>query len=128
VALVVAYGGDAVTGCGRGAVSCPPVVPPLQAALAVGLLGLLLLIPRAAYLAAAGTIGLALGSAAGLFIIAVLTAGGTVPEFFVTAGFVLAFVGYAVAARMAAQDTPFVRPWLSPDRGAQVRRRGDAAW
>jgi hypothetical protein len=128
LALAVAYGGDVLTGCGRGAVSCAPFVPPLQLALAVALLGLLLLVPRGAYLAAAGTIGLALGSAAALFVIAVLTAGGTVPEIFIAAGFVLAILGYAVAVQQAARDTPFVRPWLAHGVDDPRRHRADGPW
>ncbi|HWH24002.1 MAG TPA: J domain-containing protein [Candidatus Limnocylindria bacterium] len=62
IVLLAGYGGSVATGCDRGAPACPENFELLAATVVTLALGLLLLLPRLAYVAATATIGLAAGA------------------------------------------------------------------
>lgn len=64
IALVIGYGGAAVTGCDRASVACPPELATIQTVAIALVLGLLVALPRLAYALALATAGLLVGALA----------------------------------------------------------------
>ncbi|HEX5465113.1 MAG TPA: hypothetical protein VFW92_00410 [Candidatus Limnocylindrales bacterium] len=142
LALLVAFGGGAVSGCADASVACPSLVPPAQAVLLVLLAVALVAFPRAAYLAAGAGVGMLV---AGLVVAAVsaladLLAGVVGPASFgagagggagpgvgpaqgapsATALVVVAVLvlAYLVAGLVVWRDRPVRRPWLGRPRAS----------
>jgi hypothetical protein len=109
VAIVVAYGGGAVTGCGRAAASCSPLVEPLQLAAAAVAFVALLAAPRVSWFAAAAAIAML---AAGLALLFALAAIGVELSLAAAAFVAVAVAVYAVGFVAAMRDRPVPRPWL----------------
>jgi hypothetical protein len=130
LALLVTYGGGALTGCDRASVACPAYVEPLQAGLVIGLLVALLLLPRLAFLAAVGSVSLAVGAFA--LILAFATAGlpQPLPEDVTLVTLIGWVAAYVAGIWVAVNDWPVARPWLhrplaaSPEGLSWNRRAG----
>ena len=130
LALVIAYGGGAVSGCDRASVGCAAYVEPAQVLLMVAVLSLLVFLPRLGYLAAGGTVGLGIGAVALVFVYAASGVPQPLPEG-LGALTLAAWVGsYGLGAFAASRDWPVPRPWLyrplaaDPEGSAWTRRVG----
>jgi hypothetical protein len=123
-ALAIAYTSGNVSGCDRAAVSCPPNFELLQLGAVAGLLGVLLLLPRAAYLAAAGSAGLAFTAALLVIVYSVAGVAQPLPQPVALLTVALWLGGYVVGAFAAANDWPVPRPW---SREAWLSGAGGAA-
>jgi curved DNA-binding protein CbpA len=110
-ALALAYASGNVSGCDRAAVSCPPNFELIQLAAVTGLLGVLLILPRAAYLAAAGSAGLAFTAALLVIVYSVVGVAQPLPPPFALLTLALWLGGYVIGAFAAASDWPVPRPW-----------------
>ncbi|MGH2466550.1 MAG: hypothetical protein ACRDGL_02300, partial [Candidatus Limnocylindrales bacterium] len=121
LALLVAFGGGAVSGCAEASVGCPSFVPPLQAAALVLILIGLLAFPRAAYLATGAGVGMIVAGLGALFVSAAFgllatsaaddparSASSLVAAFVVT----IMLIAYALAGLAVWRDHPLRRPWL----------------
>ena len=109
--LLVAYGGGAVTGCGEAAARCPSIVPPLQAASIGLLLFTLALVPKVAYLATAGGVGLVASALLVLLAGSAFGVGAPVrPAVAAIAALVMA-LAYVAGVALASRDRPILRPW-----------------
>jgi hypothetical protein len=123
-ALAIGYAGGALSGCDRAAVSCPPHFEVLQALVIAGLLALLICVPRAAYLAAAGSAALAVTAVLLVVLYAVVGVPQPLPQP-VALLTVAAWVGsYGVGAVAASRDWPVPRPWSTDWRAVA---NGDTA-
>lgn len=112
LALLVAYGGGAVTGCASASVSCARYVEPLQVLVMIGLLAALTVFPRLGYYAAAGALGLGGGAVALVFAYAAAGIPQPLPEG-IGAFTLAAWTGaYLLGILAATRDWPIARPWL----------------
>ncbi|HET7678298.1 MAG TPA: DnaJ domain-containing protein [Candidatus Limnocylindrales bacterium] len=111
LAVGIAYGGGAVSGCGSASFGCPDYAEPLQGAAILGALLLLLVLPRIGWLAAAGTVGLGAASVALLSVYALVQVPQPMPEPYVLLAVVVGLSSYLFAAWQAARDRPLPRPW-----------------
>jgi len=112
LALLVAYGGGAISGCASASVSCAPYVEPLQVLGMIGLLAVLTLFPRLGYYAAAGGLGLGSGAVALVFAYAAAGIPQPLPEG-IGALTLAAWTGsYMLGVFAASRDWPVARPWL----------------
>jgi hypothetical protein len=124
LALVIGYGGAWVSGCDRAAASCPDAAPAVQTALLAASLGLFIVLPRAAYLAAWAAATLLL---AGLVLAVPAAIVGNrfgVPAALVALGLGVLVAAYGAGALLAARDRPIQRPWTLPGRRRPDRARG----
>ena len=112
-ALAIGYGGAAVSGCERAAVSCPGFLEPLQGVVIAALLLALMLRPRIGYLAAMGGAGLAVGAGLVAVTYSVLGVAQPLPEPLAVLTLALWVGSYALGAFAASRDWPLPRPWLS---------------
>jgi hypothetical protein len=106
----VAYGGGAISGCGRAAASCSPITEPLQVAVAAAAFLALLAVPRLSWLAAAAAVAML---AAGLALLFGLAAIGVQLELAAVAFVAVSATVYAAAFVAALRDRPMARPWLA---------------
>ena len=112
LALLVAYGGGAVTGCANASVTCARYVEPLQVLVMISLLALLAVFPRLGYYAAAGGLGLGAGAVALVFAYAAAGIPQPLPEG-IGALTLAAWTGsYLLGIFAATRDWPIARPWL----------------
>ena len=113
IAIVIAYVGGALTGCGRAAAGCSPVAEPLQALLAAATFAAFLAMPRISWFAAVGSVATL---ASGLAILFALAAVGVDLAIAGTAFVGVSFGIYALAVLAATRDRPLPRPWLMRGR------------
>lgn len=121
VATLVGYGGSLVTGCDRASVGCPAQLELVQSVLITLALGLLVILPRVAYVAAIATAGLIVAAMA---IVVGAWFAGIQPPLPVPALAVVAVVlgiVYLATASWALADGPRQRPWAA-------RRRTRYGW
>ncbi|MGI8704040.1 MAG: hypothetical protein ACR2JZ_05965 [Candidatus Limnocylindrales bacterium] len=112
LAVLIAYGGGAVTGCDRAAVGCPPELEILQSVVMAILLAGLLTIPRIGYYAAMGSASLAF---AAMIVVLAYGVGGVpqpLPAELSVAALTSWIAAYLFGAWAASRDWPFRRPWL----------------
>ena len=139
LALLVAFGGGAMTGCDAASVGCPAVVPTLQAGALVALAAGLLAFPRVAYVATGAGVGMVVAGLVALFLSAAsgaLTFGDGAPAATrmpsaLTAALVVVVMlaAYAVAGLAVWRDRPLRRPWLDrPARPAARPVAGPGSW
>jgi hypothetical protein len=110
-ALGLAYASGSLSGCDRAAVSCPANFELLQLLAVAGLLAALLFLPKAAYLAAAGSAGLAFTAALLVIVYSVAGIAQPLPQPFAVVTLALWLAGYVFGALAAANDWPVARPW-----------------
>jgi hypothetical protein len=122
-ALGLAYTSGSVSGCDRAAVSCPANFELFQLLAVAGLLAALLALPRAAYLAAAGSAGLAFTAALLVIVYSVAGVAQPLPQPFAIVTLAVWLAGYVVGVFAAANDWPVARPWvLEPWASAPGKR------
>ena len=114
MALLVGYGGPVAAGCQPA--SCPPEVAPLQALVALALLGMLFALPRAAYATALATTVLAIAFG-GLLLGAWLAGVGapqlaTLPAWALLGGLVVLLITYALVTGWLVADGRR-QPWAA---------------
>ncbi len=113
IAIVIAYVGGALTGCGRAAAGCSPAAEPLQALLAAATFAAFLAMPRISWFAAVGSVATL---ASGLAILFALAAIGVDLAIAGAAFAAVSFAIYALAVVAATRDRPLPRPWLMRGR------------
>jgi hypothetical protein len=121
IATIIGYGGSIATGCDRAAVTCPAQLELVQSVLITLALGLLVVLPRLAYVAAIATAGLIVAAMA---IVVGAWFAGIQPPLPVPALAVVAVVlgiVYLATASWALADGPRQRPW-------SARRRTRYGW
>lgn len=111
-AIAIGYGGASVTGCDRASIGCPAGLETAQAIAIALSLGLLVALPKLAYIGALSTVG---SLFVGLLFVGVLAIAGVQPplsvELTLAVGGVL-LVAYAATAIMTLARDPGTRPWL----------------
>jgi hypothetical protein len=116
LALVIGYGGAAATGCDVTSANCPSMVETTQAVAIALVLGLLVGLPKVAYVGAMAAIG---GLLIGLLIVAVFSLSGvSLPlslEMTALLGASLA-IAYAASAGFVLLRHPSHRPWYTGAR------------
>ena len=123
-ALAVGYAGGALSGCDRAAVSCPAYFEALQALVIATLLAVLIGVPRAGYLAAAGSAALAVIAVLLVVLYAVIGVPQPTPQPVAVLTVAAWVASYLLGIVLASRDWPVPRPWAT-DWGAVAR--GDAA-
>jgi len=113
LAVLIGYGGAAAAGCDVGGAACPTWFVPAQSVASALALGLLVALPRVAFLGAAGGVGAA---AAGIGTVVLLEALGRrpppTPALLGAAGLLLAAVYLGVIAFLLLNQR--LLPWYVP--------------
>ena len=111
IAAVIGYGGSVVTGCERGALDCPANLETVQAVLIALSLGLLVALPKLAYVGAMATVGGLLAAAVGVG--AIIMIGVPLPLSIVVVAIVgvVALAGYLLTGVGVVLRDPLTRPW-----------------
>lgn len=120
LALLIAYGGGAATGCDRAAASCPRLVEPLQLTTMLGALLAFVAIPRAAYIASWGTLTAVVSAFVLVAITGLLRTSAPLSGPLVIVGTAILATTYALGALWASRDGPTDRPWLRRPGRARV--------
>jgi len=113
VALLIGYGGSAATACDRFAASCPVWYAPLQTVFIAIALGLLVALPRVAYVAAFASLS---ALAASIVLVALMALGRIqppLPEGIAIGGFAVLVTVYIVTAVVVALNRSQL-PWVLP--------------
>jgi len=111
LALLIGYGGAAAGGCDHLAATCPAWFEPLQTVLIALTLGLLVALPRIAFIAAVASLATL---SASIIIVATLAMGRLEPPLpagVAVAGFVVLVAVYAVTAVFVAVNRSQL-PWI----------------
>jgi curved DNA-binding protein CbpA len=111
MAAVIGYGGSVVSGCERSALDCPANLETVQAVVIALSLGLLVALPKAAYVGALATVGMLLAGAIGTGGIIMLGVPLPLSIDVVTILGTLGLVGYVAAAVIFLLRDPLTRPW-----------------
>ena len=111
LALAIGYGGAVATGCDRAAIGCPSYLEPVQQLLTAVALGLLLALPRVAYVGALATVVLLGASAlivAGAWLIGLRP---PLPSSVLAISSALLLLIYLATATWIVAGGPRRRPW-----------------
>lgn len=111
LALLIAYGGSAAGGCDHFAASCPAWLEPLQTVLIALTLGLLVALPKIAFVAAVASLATL---SASIVLVATLALGRfepPLPSAVATVGFIVLVAVYAVTATVVAVNRSQL-PWV----------------
>jgi hypothetical protein len=119
--VIVAFLGFA-TGCETASASCSRGILPVQLGILTGALLALLVVPRLAYLAASGTLGLVAAAVALVAVYMVLGVAQPIPEPLVALALLVWIGGYLGAVVLAASDWPVPRPWRQRPALARATR------
>ena len=111
IAAVIGYGGSVVSGCERSALDCPANLETVQAVVIALSLGLLVALPKAAYVGAMATVGMLLAGAIGTGGIIMLGVPLPLSIDVVAILGTLGLVGYVAAAVIFLLRDPLTRPW-----------------
>lgn len=111
MAAVIGYGGSVVSGCERSALDCPANLETVQAVVIALSLGLLVALPKAAYVGAMATVGMLLAGAIGTGGIIMLGVPLPLSIDVVAILGTLGLVGYVAAAVIFLLRDPLTRPW-----------------
>jgi curved DNA-binding protein CbpA len=116
IAAVIGYGGSLASGCDRVALDCPQYLESVQAILIALSLGLLVALPKLAYVGAMATVGGLLAGAIGVGVTIML---GVPLPLSVEAVAILGFVvlaGYVLTGVGVVLRDPLTRPWNKAER------------
>jgi hypothetical protein len=116
LALLIGYGGAALSGCDRAAASCSPSVQPIELGLIAIVLAIVAILPKAAYLGTWAAAGVTITGLVLAVPASILGNRSPIPGPVVAVGLAILAAGYAAGALFARRDRPIQRPWMIPAR------------